>query len=381
MSNKLDFPQIIEHEEGSHLQALDFKTWYQPIFELTRGDSVESIHHGAVAVVDSLGKLLAWFGSAEAVTFLRSTAKPLQVLAFLENGGQDYYGLTRREIALMCASHGGTDQHVAVARSIQSKVGMDEADLLCGVHIPADEQTAEAMRDRREQPTPNHHNCSGKHSGMVAFARMLAKENRLRRSDLPYIDFMHPIQIEIRRTFAEMCALPVDQVAMGIDGCSAPNFAVPLYNAALAFARLCDLGAGGVRPPERTVACRTVTAAMMENPDMVAGPGRFDTRLMQVAAGRMVSKGGAEGYQGIGLMPGLLGPGSPALGIAFKVADGDARQKVRPALALEILRQLGALSPQELAELSEFGPEFAVSNWRKIIVGRARPLLKLQNGT
>jgi L-asparaginase II len=380
MSNKLDFPQVTTHEKRDH-QMEDFGSMVQPVFAMTRGETVESIHHGAAAVVDSRGNLIAWFGNPRVVTFLRSTAKPLQVLAFLEHGGQDYYGLTGREIALMCASHGGTDQHVAIAQSIQSKVGMVEADLMCGVHVPADEQTAEAMRERRQQPTPNRHNCSGKHSGMVAFSRMLAEKDPERASNLPYIDFKHPIQVEIRRAFAEMCALPVDGVAMGIDGCSAPNFAVPLHNAAHAFARLCDPQAGQVESPERAIACATVTSAMMSNPDMVAGFGRFDTRLMQVAAGRMVSKGGAEGYQGIGLMPGALGLGSPALGIAFKVADGDARQKVRPAVALEILRQLGALSPDELIALAEFGPTFPVPNWRKIIIGQAYPLFTLQHGT
>lgn len=357
------------------------KTHYSPIFELTRGGIVESIHFGAVAVVDVYGKLVAWYGDPKTVTFLRSTAKPFQALPFIQHGGQDFYHLTPREVALLCASHSGTDEHVAVVQKIQMKTGVSEADLLCGVHPPSHEPTAEALRERKEQPTPNRHNCSGKHTGMLAYTRMLDLPEHPDASDLDYIDPQHPVQQEILSTFAEMCELPVDQVVEGIDGCSAPNFAVPLRSAALAYARLCDPETGGVMPAERAAACRTIHAAMMANPDMVGGPGRFDTRLMGVGQGRIVAKGGAEGYQGVGLMPGALGPGSPALGIALKISDGDLKSRARPAVTLEVLRQLGALSASELGLLSEFGPATPVHNWRKIVVGQAHPRFELERGS
>jgi L-asparaginase II len=351
---------------------------YAPFFELTRGNVVESLHNGAIAVVNVYGELLARFADPEAVTFLRSTAKPFQALPFLEQGGQSTYGLTLREIAILCASHSGTDEHVSIVKSVQSKAGISESELLCGVHIPSDEPTATALRERKEQPTPNRHNCSGKHTGMLAFARMQARIGGEAGDGIPYIDPVHPIQKEILRTVAEMCHLPVDQIALGIDGCSAPNFAIPLKNVAFAYARLCDPESGAVKPEKRANACRTITEAMISNPDMVGGPGRFDTMLMEVGQGRIVSKGGAEAYQGIGLMPGALGSASPAIGIALKIADGDARGKVRAAVTLEVLRQLGALSPAELEALSEFGPRFPVLNWRKIHVGQGYPTFVLE---
>jgi L-asparaginase II len=356
-------------------------TQYSQIFELTRGSTVESIHYGAVAVVDVYGKLVAWYGDPKIVTFLRSTAKPFQALPFIQHGGHNVYHLTPREIALICASHSGTDEHVAVVQEIQMKAGVSESDLLCGVHPPSHEPTAEAMRERKEQPTPNRHNCSGKHTGMLAYTRMLDLPEHLEAGSLDYIDPQHPIQQEILHTFAEMCNLPVDQVAKGIDGCSAPNFAVPLRSAALAYARLCDPETGGVVPAERAAACQTITSAMIANPDMVAGPGRFDARLMEVGQGRIVAKGGAEGYQGVGLMPGALGPGSPAMGIALKISDGDLKSRARPAVTLEVLRQLGALSSSELGLLSEFGPTSPVHNWRKLVVGQAHPSFELERGS
>jgi len=353
-------------------------TPYVLLFEVGRGKIVESIHYGAIAVVDINGKLVAWMGDPQAVTFLRSSAKPFQALPFLEQGGQAAYDLTPREIALACASHSGTDEHVAVVRSMQMKAGISEADLLCGVHFPHHEATADAMRERKESPTPNQNNCSGKHTAMLAFARLHNQGGSDSADSLPYIDIRHPIQQAILQTFAAMCDLAVEQVEIGIDGCSAPNFAVPMYNAARAYARLCDPQGGHVSDQERADACHAITSAMMFNPDMVGGPGRFDTRLMEVAQGKLLAKGGAEGYQAIGIMPGALYPDSPALGIAIKISDGDQKARARPAVTLEVLRQLGALSQNELDMLAEFGPVNPVENLRKLVVGERHPVFRLQ---
>jgi L-asparaginase len=117
---------------------------------------------------------------------------------------------------------------------------------------------------------------------------------------------------------------------------------------------------------------------MMFNPDMVAGPGRFDTRLMEVGRGRLVSKGGAEGYQAIGLLPGAMEPGSPALGITIKISDGDYARRALAAVALDLLRQLGVLAPADLAMLADFGPTLTIHNLRKLVVGEGHPTLKLE---
>jgi L-asparaginase II len=352
---------------------------YQPILEVTRGCIVESIHFGAAAVVDSTGRLLAWLGDPHVVTFLRSSAKPFQALPLIERGGDQAFHLTSKEVALICGSHDGTDEHIEVLKGLQAKVGVQESDLLCGFHSLTHIPTVEAMRARNESLTPNRHNCSGKHTGILAAARMRG---------LPIADYVnpeHPVQRSILETLAEMCTYPLEQIEVGIDGCSLPNYALPLYNAALGFARLCDPGS---LPVERLSACRRITQSMMAFPLMVCGPGRFDTRLMEVCPGRIVAKGGAEGYMIIGLMAGVLGSGSSGVGIAFKVSDGDLSirkangetyNRVRPAVSLEILRQLGCISEKELEALSvDFGPVKPVTNWRKLVVGEARPAFTLQ---
>jgi L-asparaginase II len=352
---------------------------FAPFLEVTRGRLVESIHFGALAVVDSTGKMAASCGNPETVTFLRSSAKPFQALPFVERGGVETFSLTEKELALICSSHSGTDEHLQVVRGIQAKIGIDENQLRCGTHPVSDEPTMEAMLLRGEEPSINRHNCSGKHTGMLAHAKLrgLPLEN--------YIDLDHPVQQTILQTFAEMCGMETQQVEVGVDGCSVPTFAVPLRNAAWAMARLCD---PSELPEPRAVACRKITHAMTTNARMVAGPGRFDTALMDAADGKILCKAGAEGYQIIGLMPGALGADSPAMGIAFKVSDGDlgghvrpifpgisTDSRVRPIIALAILKHLGALSSEQLRLLAEFDAR-PIYNWQQIEIGEYRSAVK-----
>jgi len=239
------------------------------------------------------------------------------------------------------------------------------------------------MRLRGEVPTPNRHNCSGKHTGMLAFCHMLGIQ--VDSDSLPYIDPNHPVQRRILSTLAELSDLNPGEIHLGIDGCSAPNFALPLKSTALAFARLCQ--PDGLTE-KRAETCRLITKAMLTYPDMIGGPDNFDTYLMHAAQGRVICKGGAEGFQAFGIMPGAIKPGSPALGVAIKVSDGDLkghnfpygdpRGHVRPAVALEVLRQLGVFEAQDLAKVAEFGPEFPVENWRKLKVGWASPCFTLE---
>src|SRR5512134_1934865 len=309
----------------------------QPLFEVTRGNIVESIHYGSIAVVDSNGRLISSYGDPQTVAFLRSSAKPFQALPFVERGGVEYFDLTPRELSIACASHEGSDLHVQTVKGIQKKIGVEESHLQCGVHLPGDVEAFKSLILNNRLPTPNRNNCSGKHTAMLAHAKMrgLPLEN--------YLDIDHPIQQDILGAFAEMCLIPVEEIELGTDGCSAPNFAVPLYHAALAMARLCD-------PRElsdvRSSACRKITSAMTTHPEMVSGYGEFDEQLMRAGEGKIICKRGAEGYQIIGLLPGVFGAGVPGVGIALKVSDGDAARmaldlthspRVRPAVALEIL--------------------------------------------
>ena len=352
----------------------------QPLFEVTRGNIVESVHYGSIAVVDSNGQLIASYGDPQAVAFLRSSAKPFQVLPFVERNGVEYFGFTPRELAISCASHEGSDLHVQIVEGMQKKIGIEESQLQCGVHMPGDVETFKSLIINNRQPTQNQNNCSGKHTAMLAHAKMrvLPLEN--------YLDINHPVQQDILTSFAEMCQLMTKEVELGTDGCSAPNFAVPLYNAALGMARLCDPRALHALSETRASACRKITSAMTTHPEMISAYGEFDEQLMRAGEGKIVCKRGAEGYQLIGLLPGVLSPDSPGIGIALKVSDGDASRmaldllhtaRVRPAVVVEILHQLGALSSKQEEDLAPFGPVKPIKNHRGIVTGQSRPVFEL----
>ena len=341
---------------------------FQPMIEVTRGPIVESVHFGAAAVVDATGRLFAYYGDPYTITYLRSSAKPFQALPLIELGGAAAFHLTEEEIAITCASHSGTDRHVEVINAIQAKVGLVESNLACGTHDPIDEETTRRLIRTGEGLRNNRHNCSGKHMGMLAQAvlRHLPVED--------YLNNQHPVQQADLDAFCDLCRISPESVHLGIDGCSAPVFGVPLYNGALGYARMAD--PWDVAEP-RASACRTITHAMAAYSFMVGGPNRFDTDLMELAGDRLFCKGGAEGYHGIGIRPGVLGAGSPGLGITVKSSDGDHGGRSTELMALEVLRQLGVLTAAELEKMAPYDRR-PVYNWRKLVVGEIRPCFTLQ---
>lgn len=343
---------------------------YTPLLHIKRGDTVESIHYGTIVVIRPDGELVASCGDPDAVTFLRSTAKPFQALPFIEQGGAEQFNLTPKEIAIMCASHSGTDDHVRTLVAIQKKVGIHYSQLLCGTHPPYHNPTAALLADRGEQPNQNHHNCSGKHTGMVAFSLLLGAPLD------SYTDPHHPVQENIIQVLSEMCSIPRGEIQLGIDGCSVPVFAMPMRSAALGLAKLAD---PADLPEQRSRACRTITSAMRKNPMMVAGPGRLDTCLMEHTQQKITSKAGAEAFQGLAIHPGAAAPGSTALGVAIKIADGDRGGRAMGPVVIETLKQLGVLTDQELESLESFGPEYPILNHRKMEVGRAQPCFSLHD--
>lgn len=334
----------------------------KPMVDILRGGIVESSHQVAAAVANVHGEVLAAWGSADLLTFLRSSAKPFQGMPLVESGAAAHFGLSEQELAIVCASHAGTDDHIEVVHSILRKIGLSEADLRCGTHTPYDAKTSKKLIRAGENPSPIRHNCSGKHAGMLVVARYLDA------STSTYLESDHPVQMQILHNFAQMVSMAADDIIVGIDGCSAPNFAVPIRNAAAAYARLMDPGKFST---EKADSCRAIVKAMTAYPEMVSGEGRFDTLLMQVTSAQLLSKGGAEGFQGIGIPPNSLGSGSPALGVAIKVLDGDLGGRAKSVATIAMLEALGVLSIGERQQLKQFDSR-PIQNQSGLYVGEIR---------
>jgi L-asparaginase II len=292
--------------------------------EFRRAGRLESVHRVSLLAIEN-GKPALARGDVDRPVFMRSCAKPFQGLTVVESGAADAYGLAAEEIAVICGSHPGEAEHVRAASSILRKAKLGVGHLRCGAHPPTGSKGLRELIRSGKEPTAIHNNCSGKHSGMIAAARFM-------RAPLDtYLHPSHPLQKANLKTVAGYAGLKPGDVKIGIDGCSAPTFGLPLRAMARAIASFSE--APGT--PKR------VRDAMMAHPAMV---GRPCVTLMSSAPGRLVAKGGAEGVYLCGF------PGKGA-GIALKVEDGGARAWT-PVLHA-VIRTLGWLDRADLDRLAK----------------------------
>lgn len=327
------------------------------LVKVTRGGTLESVHRGSLVVIEGNGKKVAEIGDASVITFWRSAAKAFQAIPLIMSGAANRFGFTDKEIALACASHSGESFHTETAEQMLEKVGLSEKDLRCGSHPSFHEETNEAMIRAGVEPTQLNNNCSGKHSGMLAFAKHIG-------ADLDsYLHQDNPVQKAILETVSLFTEILQDEIKIGIDGCSAPNFAIPLSSMALAYAKL-------INPKEYFVAdergltqidskvglietCERIVSAKMKYPKYVGGSVRLDTKIMQALPNKIVCKVGAEGVWSAGILP--CEKWEKGLAIALKIEDGND-YRARPVVAIELLRQLEIMTDEAEDLLSEFSP-------------------------
>ncbi len=324
-----------------------------------RGDVVESVHRGHLIAVDGDGNAVLSIGDADTFTFTRSAAKPFQAIPLITSGAADAFGFSEEEIALACASHSGESRHVRVAQLMIERLELTESHLRCGAHLPFFEKEAERMQRAGEYPTQFHNNCSGKHAGMLAVAKHIG-------ADLSTYDQLeNPVQQAILKAVSSVTEVPAGKIKTAIDGCGAPNFAMPLDAMARGFMNL--VSPSDSLDPSLRSACERVAAAMKNFPDLIGGSDRLDTMLMQAADGRIISKVGAEGVWLCGVFPSEKLP--TGLSIALKIEDGDDR-RARPVTAVAVLKHLGLLAPDALPELSPM----PIKNRRGDVIGSVKSL-------
>lgn len=322
------------------------------LVEVTRGTLVESVHRGSIAIADAAGTLKLALGDVESPVYPRSSLKPIQAMPLVESGAADAFGLGDEEVALACASHSGERMHTVRVAAWLERIGCTEADLACGPHPVRYEPVWRAMLARGEQPSRIHNNCSGKHAGFLTLARHLG---------VPvagYEKHDHPVQRTVAKTLAELAGVGAD-MPWGVDGCAAPNFALPLTAFARALATLADPTA------RHAAAARRIVHAMASNPELVSGTGRTCAILMRAGRGRVVVKTGAEGVFA-GIVPEL------GIGIALKIDDGATRASETVIAAL--LEKLGLLHGDEAAAELIRAP---ITNTRDAAVGERRPAAAL----
>ncbi len=312
---------------------------------------MESVHRGSVAAVAPDGTLAASAGDPGAFVFLRSSAKPFQLAAFVASGRFDEYQLGTEALAIMAASHSGEDRHVRLVQEILRRAGLTGSVLQNQIHAPFDTETAQRLIRDAEQPTILRGNCSGKHAAMVLFAKA---------SGWPIESYWHrehPVQRLALETISALADVPIERIAVATDGCGVPTFGMPLNSLALAFARLADPSA--VADPPLRAALLRIRDAMMEHPELVAGQRRrIDTAVMRAYPSQVVSKGGAEGVLAMGIPPGALPSTAPhgdaPFGVAAAIEDGNHARRAGDATTVAILRQLGLARDPLPGALAEY---------------------------
>ena len=315
------------------------------IVEVTRGHAVESSHQVHAVLMNGLGETIAVYGNAQRLTYPRSSLKPLQALALVESGAAAEFGMSDAEIALACASHSGEALHTSTVAAWLKRLGTDESELECGAHAPYAAPCAPA--------SVLCNNCSGKHAGMVTLARFLKTPPR------GYTGAEHPVQKKILGAISDMCGENITPADCGVDGCSAPNPAMPLASLAQGFARFMNPALFG---RERLSACRHIFRAMTANPEMVGGTGRIDTVLMQAAKGKVLTKVGGEAVH-IAVIP------EKDTAIALKAEDGAGRAA---QAALCALLERHRLAPDDALAAAKPVAFPVLKNWRGLEVGTIR---------
>jgi L-asparaginase II len=333
----------------------------EPLVQVTRGSITESRHRGHVAAVDADGRTIAYLGAPETVTYLRSAAKPHQAIPLISSGAADRFAFTEKEIAIACASHSGEPIHTETVASLLKKIGLGSDALKCGTHEPFSAEVTRQLRERGEQPNVLQNNCSGKHAAMLALARYLGAPTET------YDQPNNPVQLAILRAVSQFSEVPIEEIALGIDGCGVPVFAVSVRAMSLMYARLV------APPPTLDVAtrqaCQRIVAAMTTYPEIIGGTtDRLDTELMRAAKGRLISKVGAEGVYTVGVLACSEWP--RGLGLALKIEDGE-NLRARPTVVIESLRQLGVLKDESLEAVARYS-SFPVQNRRGDLVGEVR---------
>ncbi len=324
---------------------------YAKFAEVWRGPAVESVHFGAAAVANAGGEVIYGWGDTGIVTFPRSSLKPIQAIALVETGAADALGLTPEDLALACASHRGEPIHTSRVAAWLDRLGLAESNLACGPDYPSDKDTAADLIRGGIEPSRIFHNCSGKHCGFLTVARHMGWPID------GYNDPSHPAQQFYFDVFSDLLGGDARALPLGVDGCTLPAPALSIADMARSMARY---AAARTSNATRSQAIRRLQEAMRAHPRLVAGTGQPNVRLSEATGGRIIMKGGAEGYV-VAFIP------EQELGIALKIADGNSRARVVALLAM--LRALKLLSDGEAAALADLA-EVPVQNSVNVQVGR-----------
>ena len=303
---------------------------YVPIAEVVRSGFVESIHHGALVILNAEGTIRESHGDVQAPMLSRSAMKLSQasaITSLLKTTPKSEH------LALIAASHSGEDFHTKAVVELLESVGLGAGHLQCTPKYPF------YHSERVDKPEPLFADCSGKHAGML-----MACVDQGWDID-SYLDPAHPLQQHIMNEVQRLSGEQITHTA--VDGCGAPVFATSLAGLARMYSQA----------KQQSGLARTVADAMAAHPEFVGGTEREITALMQAMPG-LTAKEGAEGVLAAALPDGRA--------LAVKTADGSMRAWC-PVAAAALKHMTGSNSMDHLLNTPVLGGGKPVGHIRSLL--------------
>ncbi len=321
--------------------------------EAVRGNWVENRHRGSFIIVDAKGTVIASGGDVDRPIFPRSAIKSMQALAIFDQHAVEKFHHSGEELALVCASHHGEDDHVRNVEQFLERMGLSVDDLECGAHMPSNDQAREALRAAGAAPSALHNNCSGKHSGMLSVALAMGVDQH------GYVEREHAVQKAVRKAVEHVIGESLTEDLCGTDGCSIPTWAAPLKSWAQGFARMAT---GEGLDAHYAAGAQALFDAATSHPHLVAGTGHLDTLVMEAFGGRLMQKGGAEGVQCGAIR-------DKGWGYAIKCDDG--KMEASHVMVAQLLLKYADPDDSQRAVLEQF-VRLPAKNVRGKLVGELR---------
>ena len=312
----------------------------------SRGNSIETLHHGWICVLNKEKKIIYKKGNIFDYTFLRSAAKPIQAIPIIDNN----LNVSSKELAIITGSHSGSKKHLKILERFMQKHNLTLSSLKCGIHPPLDEAERIRLIKKGCSPSKLHNNCSGKHLGMLALCKTNSWDIK------SYTKINHPLQQYILKTIKDLSE--TKKIILGIDGCSVPTFSMPIINIAKLFSNFTN-------PKHNQY--KEIISSITKNPFFIGGNGHIDTEIIKCSKGKLIAKCGAEGIMIVAYN------GNSAV---IKIADGSS--KIRSIVMLSLLKELNWLKKSELENpILKRVLQGNIKNHSGLITGKINTLFKI----
>lgn len=318
------------------------------LVEEYRGNLLECVHRGYICVVGEGGQVIYSVGDPDFVTYMRSSAKPIQVLPLIERGLEEKFGFNDKELTVMAASHRAEPWHVKALEGIMVKAGIKEEELICLPTYPLSDKAREEIIRYGGSKRSIYHNCSGKHMGILTLCTAMGCDKSM------YWSIDSPAQQEILNHVALISEYPREQIVIGTDGCGVPVFGMPMKYLANAYRRLACPDTIDEEIIRKAV--KKLTKLMNENYEMISGTNLICTLLNEDP--NIVAKGGAKGVYCFGLK-------EERLGFSIKIIDGSEDEW--PIIISSLLEKINYKNVDTIARLRKFYPTTVINDNNKVV--------------